>query len=581
MGGMGKVARCTAPVVAASFLLGSALLENVEGNDRSDPLVEMAYAAELAGQPAVRDALVEEVLDGDPDNERAHWLVGQIRSDAGWTTSAEFEQRSKQDKRLQEYLHRREACGEDADSRLQLANWCRDHHMPDRERLHLTELVNQHGPEPAVMKRLRMIRFRGQWISEQDLDEFRRLDNRQRRTEKKWRPIFAEWKDDLKAGDAPAYQRLTERLETVTEDDAFPILEEVLSAQGEKIALAVVARLDQLPTQAATESLVRHALFSESEVVQAAAVEALKKRSIYNYIPMLLAELSAPLETIIELPHGGTNYVRLTIVQRGPDADLKVVDHQAQYAARARLSLIPTAAALAPQLPPNLTPGHYVEKGTERTQLNDRIQKILYLLTGTTHDDTTEWWDWWRDYNEYERDPEKPMHERHRYRYSWNYRVFRPVVRRSCLASSTPVATETGSRPVEQILPGDKVLAQDPDTGELAYKVVLQRTVRRLGAMRKIAIGDESITVTLGHPFWVVGKGWRMAKELTTGQRVRSLDSSSKINAIEELPEDVAYNLVVDDFATYFAGNARLLLHDNTLPEPTDAILPGYVADSR
>lgn len=99
--------------------------------------------------------------------------------------------------------------------------------------------------------------------------------------------------------------------------------------------------------------------------------------------------------------------------------------------------------------------------------------------------------------------------------------------------------------------------------------------------MRKITIGDESITVTLGHPFWVVGKGWQMAKKMETGQRLRCLESSRKINAIEELPEDVAYNLIIDDFATYFAGSFRLLLHDNTLPEPTDAVLPGYVVDFR
>ena len=54
--------------------------------------------------------------------------------------------------------------------------------------------------------------------------------------------------------------------------------------------------------------------------------------------------------------------------------------------------------------------------------------------------------------------------------------------------------------------------------------------------------------------------------------------ASAEITAIEELPEDAAYNLVVDDFATYFAGDLRVLLHDNTLPKPTDAILPGFVA---
>jgi hypothetical protein len=172
----------------------------------------------------------------------------------------------------------------------------------------------------------------------------------------------------------------------------------------------------------------------------------------------------------------------------------------------------------------------------------------------------------------------KPTYERHFHKHFWAYSVDMRVTLTgaSCLASGTPVASETGSRPIEQILPGDKVLAQDPDSGQLEYKVVLQRTVRRLGEMRKVSTGDDSVTVTLGHPFWVVGKGWRMAKELEVGERVWGLSGSPEITAIEPLPEDVAYNLVVDDFATYFAGDSRVLLHDNTMPGPTDAVLPGF-----
>ena len=193
-----------------------------------------------------------------------------------------------------------------------------------------------------------------------------------------------------------------------------------------------------------------------------------------------------------------------------------------------------------------------------------------------------EWSNWWYDHvDSYSREEERPTYERQRCRQGWSFSftISRDIGRasHSCLAAGTPIVTETGSHPVEEILPGDKVLAQDPDTGELDYKVVVQRTVRRLGEMRKVSMGDDSITVTVGHPFWVVGKGWQMAKELEVGQRVRCLGNSSEITAIESLSEDVAYNLVVEEFATYFCGDSRVLLHDNTLPKPTGAILPGFV----
>ena len=58
---------------------------------------------------------------------------------------------------------------------------------------------------------------------------------------------------------------------------------------------------------------------------------------------------------------------------------------------------------------------------------------------------------------------------------------------------------------------------QDPNTGELAYKPVLAVTFRPPTRRLVISVGAEKITTTLGHPFWVEGDGWKMAKELKVG----------------------------------------------------------------
>ncbi len=39
-----------------------------------------------------------------------------------------------------------------------------------------------------------------------------------------------------------------------------------------------------------------------------------------------------------------------------------------------------------------------------------------------------------------------------------------------------------------------------------------------------------------------------------------------------------AYNLVVADFHTYFIGEAKILVHDNTIHQPTDVVVPGLAA---
>jgi hypothetical protein len=542
-------------------------------------MVAMACAAEVSGQPALRNVLVERALSRDPDNERARWLAGQVRDQEGWTSVASVEEARSSDAKLKEYTARREATADNASSRLALANWCRDQGMPDRERVHLREIAAWYpNADSSVLLRLGMRKYRGQWVSVEEAEELRQKSNRQRRARSRWRPVFADWKEDLNDDDMVAIETLAVRLEQVTDGDALPILEEMLSTHSEKAAAAVVAHLDTLRTQEATESLVRHAVFSEFEPVRAAACEALKRRSKYNYIPMLLAGLVAPVEVTVDYPTGNRNYVRRTVVQRGQDYDLVRVHHLMELEVRLTNASLGRGARGDARLRrrplPRPASGTVFEQDSQKADRNQLIRETLVRLTGEYHQEPTEWWDWWRDYTEYDDSGEKPTYERHTSEYSW--RVI-PRQRSCCLAWKTPVATETGLRPIEQIVPGDKVLAQDPLTGQLNYKVVLERTIRHLGKMRKISLGGDSITVTLGHPFWVAGRGWLMAKEVEVGQRLCCLGESREITEVAELPEDVGYNLVVEDFATYFAGECRVLLHDNTLPLPTDALLPGFV----
>ncbi len=116
---------------------------------------------------------------------------------------------------------------------------------------------------------------------------------------------------------------------------------------------------------------------------------------------------------------------------------------------------------------------------------------------------------------------------------------------------------------------GDRVLAQDADTGELAYKPVLGTTLRPPTEMVLVTTPDGAVRATRGHPFWIVGKGWRMAKELAVGDRVHGLHGSATVTALERQPAEPAYNLAVADFATYFVGAGQILAHDSTARLPT------------
>jgi len=214
--------------------------------------------------------------------------------------------------------------------------------------------------------------------------------------------------------------------------------------------------------------------------------------------------------------------------------------------------------------------------------LNRRIRDALHRGTGIDlAEHPRKWWDWWRDtwYDYYEL--EKPTTDAYS-RPVWETGVslswYHPLQPRPpssiCFARGTPVWTRTGKAAIETIKVGDCVLAQDPRSGELAYKPVLATTTRNPAARVRIALGSETITATRGHPFWVSGEGWKMAKELKPGGRLHAVAGTATIDGVEDLPpakpwedsgDTTSYNLIVDGFHTFFVGQHRLLVHDNTL----------------
>lgn len=150
----------------------------------------------------------------------------------------------------------------------------------------------------------------------------------------------------------------------------------------------------------------------------------------------------------------------------------------------------------------------------------------------------------------------------------------------SCFAPGTLVWTQEGARAIETIVPGDLVLAQNVNTGELAYRPVRRTTLGRPADVLQLKIGDETIVATPGHRFWVDGHGWRMAKELAMPTALRCTGGVISLRAIVAGDEQIAcHNLFVDDFHTFFVGQAQLLGHDNSCPRPTTAITPGASAN--
>lgn len=126
----------------------------------------------------------------------------------------------------------------------------------------------------------------------------------------------------------------------------------------------------------------------------------------------------------------------------------------------------------------------------------------------------------------------------------------RPITQRDgfCFAAGTLVHTKEGLVPIEKIKIGDWVLSQPEETGEKAYKRVVntvgfenkdvwsvsyfEKTEREQARLEKRMMREDCesrLVVTGNHPFWVKGKGWKQARDLLCEEELELSDGRSAI----------------------------------------------------
>ncbi len=138
-----------------------------------------------------------------------------------------------------------------------------------------------------------------------------------------------------------------------------------------------------------------------------------------------------------------------------------------------------------------------------------------------------------------------------------------------CFVAGTLVATEDGLIPIEDIEIGDRIWAQDVETGEIALKEVTDLIRRHEREIWLVEFQAEDGTLfefetTDDHPWWISAEGWVETQELEIGQLTISQDG--KVNRISSVRKsdrwDSTFNLTVAEFSTYFVGRHRVLVHN-------------------
>lgn len=153
-----------------------------------------------------------------------------------------------------------------------------------------------------------------------------------------------------------------------------------------------------------------------------------------------------------------------------------------------------------------------------------------------------------------------------------------------CFPPGTLVKTPNGDRKIEELMIGDAVLAYD-----FGSKMAIVRPILRVFRnwtlnLVDIHLGDETITSTGRHRFWVESKSeWLPAIALEKGVALYSITKgpvdieSVKIHAIES----ATYNLEIAEAHNFFVGVSGVLVHNASNPLSPDQRLPKFEDPSK
>ena len=135
-----------------------------------------------------------------------------------------------------------------------------------------------------------------------------------------------------------------------------------------------------------------------------------------------------------------------------------------------------------------------------------------------------------------------------------------------CFVAGTQVQTVKGLVNIEDIKVGEQVYSLDLSTDEQVVSTVswVQGT-RYIDATYTIYAGGEKVVTTYEHPFYVMGKEWVAAEDLTVGDVIKTVDGEVTITNIvyTELDAPVqVYNFTVEGTHNYLVSESGLLVHN-------------------
>lgn len=548
--------------------------------DSAAQLVHEALLAEAQSDPSRREALLKRALELDPQYAPARWHAGYVMDAGGWSRLEQVQQRAVADSRLAEYRQLRDSFGSNPAGQLALARFCRNHNLHAYAKLHWWNVLQADSDNVEAIRGLGLKPHHGRLMTNEQIEQYDELMESHAAAREKWYPLLTRIRKAVEGPNVEKRNAALNEFRAIDNPTAIPFVAIMLVGRDPALDAEIIAMCGRIALGQTTSLLTQYAVLNDDPSLRTAALEQLKSRSLFSVVPVLMGSMATPVEMSIgTLNLSDGMQVCFNLYQEGPLANhshISVLSSLGNGRGRNRQAATNLRRGLTSAIAFNqavLLNNQVSAANAQAEKLNARIDGVLRELTGHQTDGRPQsWWKWWQEYNDlygYDHDY-KPVIET-----SEQYEVRIPILSCECFLPGTPVWTDLGPQPIEQIKIGDRVLAQSPDTGELTFQFVLQTTVRPATRTKRIRAGGEDIVATDGHPLWVNGHGWQMAKHLKPGWHLHTVDGPLAIEEVADGPESQVHNLVVANFNSYFVGQNKVLAHDNTARRPTPAVVPG------
>lgn len=597
--------------------------------DSKDPLLRILLA-ESQGKTIDRSAELSKwllldqkqaIADGlDSSMESLRWHSGQIQIAKEWIFVKELGP-SHLNAQLEKYQKERGKADLNLNSHRKMARWCQHNDLNSQARAHWFAILELIPSDAEANQALGFVHRDNRWLSPEEMKTIEQRAREDFEAMKVWVPRVRDWVIAMEGQDTKKRLKAIQQLKDVQDPRIVPAIGIALYNVSPDTALHLLDVVVRFKTQNACFLLANLAMTDPSSELGIAAIDGLRKFPYELYVPDFLDMMSSEFQIDHRIAYKGNGAMKLQISQmRELRRKFDVDQFQRRFSGNAtnvtsirnsfpaaihshqRPDLMRLSGMVENQIARSIaenesrrvaqeSEANTAQKNAEIRELQNRLATVLRAVTKEQFpDEPKPWWDWWDHYEELYVSGEKSMdysyyedtsvayvEARSTFVFADNFAIYPPMRNvTSCLVAGTPIQTQSGLKSIESIQVGDLVVAQNIQSGEIQLRPVLRTTIRPPARTYDIGfVSGQNIRTTLGHRWWVIGKGWVKTKDLQVGMSIRSAEGFETIDSLKDADAAVTYNLMIDQDHTYFVGSARILSFDASEVIPTLYTVPG------